>query len=99
MPYAFIQDLPITVEQYAVIRSEIGNDAPKGLVAHVVMRHDAGLRYVDVWDSQADWERFHDDKVQPAVRKMMATDGIVAPPQPAPHQTIDVIDTLVGPAN
>jgi hypothetical protein len=96
MTYAFIRDVPITEAQYSEVRAEIGDEAPKGLVAHLVLRQDDGLRYIDVWDSQADWDRFREERVDPAVRKMMAAHGITPPPAPLPQQAIDVIDAWVG---
>lgn len=96
MSYSFIQDVPIDENQYQEVRAAIGPDTPKGLIAHLVIRQDAGLRYIDVWDTQADWERFRDERVTPAVQRMMAAHGLPAPTSPAPNQSIEVIDTWVG---
>jgi hypothetical protein len=73
MPFSFIRDVPFNEEQYAEIRSEIGDEVPNGLVTHLAIRRDMGLRYIDVWDTEADWERFRDERVSPAVQKMMST--------------------------
>lgn len=96
MPYAYIRDVAFNEEQYAEVRSEIGDEVPKGLVSHVVVRRDKGLRYIDVWDTEADWERFRDERVVPAVQKMMSSHGIPQPSSPLPVEIIEVIDTMVG---
>jgi hypothetical protein len=96
MTYAFIRDVPITQAQYDEVRAGIGNEVPKGLVAHLAIRQDGGLRYIDVWDNEADWERFRDERVNPAVRKMMGAHGITPPAAPLPLQTIDVVHAWVG---
>ena len=96
MTYAFIRDVPIDETQYAEVRAAIGDDTPKGLIAHLVIRQDTGLRYIDVWDTEADWERFRDERVNPVVTKMMVAHGITPPATPLPLQTIDVIHAWVG---
>ena len=98
MPYAFIRDVPFNEEQYADIRAEIGDETPKGLVTHLAVRRSTGLRYIDVWDTQADWERFRDERVSPAVQKMMATHNIPQPTGPLPVEIIEVVDAMVGQA-
>jgi hypothetical protein len=52
------------------------------------------LRYIDVWDTEADWERFRDERVNPAVLKMMAAHGITPPP--LQMQAVDVVHAWVG---
>jgi hypothetical protein len=97
MSYAFIRDVPFNEKQYAEIRSEIGEEIPKGLVAHLAIRRSEGLRYIDVWDTQADWERFRDQRVSPAVQKMMSTHSFPPPTGPLPVEIIEVIDAMIGP--
>jgi hypothetical protein len=96
MPYAFIRDVPISERQYAEVKAAIGDEPPKGLIAHLVVRHSQGLRYIDAWDTEADWECFRDERVNPAVRAMMAAHGITPPATPLPQQPLDVIDAWVG---
>jgi hypothetical protein len=91
MSYAFIRDVPISEAQYAEVRAELGDASPKGLITHLVLRQDGGLRYIDVWDTEADWERFRDERVNPAVLKMMAGHGITPPATPLPMQVVEVV--------
>jgi hypothetical protein len=95
MTYGFVRDIPIDEDQYAELRSAIGPETPKGLVAHLVVRQKVGLRYIDVWDSEEDWDRFRDERVNPAVRAMMAAHGMSPPTVPLPQEQLDVIDTWV----
>jgi hypothetical protein len=96
MTYAFIRDVPFNEEQYGRIRTRIGDETPAGLVAHLVLRQEHGLQYVDVWESETDWERFLADRVMPAVRA--ATEAKEVPPPSAsfPSRLVDVIDAMVG---
>jgi len=73
--YAYIQDVPITLPVYRQIKEEIGEDVPGGLLVHLVIETQEGLRYVDVWESQADCERFFDERVHPAVDRVFARVG------------------------
>jgi hypothetical protein len=95
MTYGFVRDVPIDEEQYAELRSAIGQETPQGLVAHLVVRQTEGLRYIDVWTSEKDWVRFRDERVNPAVRALMAAHGMAPPAAPLPHETLDIIDTWV----
>ena len=53
MTYAFIQDVPADREMYAKIRAKLPTAAPAGLITHVVIEQESGLRYVDVWATEA----------------------------------------------
>ncbi len=75
MPYAFTQEVPINWPIYENIRSELGWETPPGLIAHLVIEIPNGLRYVDVWESKQDCDRFFADRVHPAVDKVFARAG------------------------
>ena len=84
MPYAFTQDVPIDAAVYRRILDGLGDDPPKGLIVHLaVERPEGGLRYVDVWESEADWDRFAEERLHPVVHPLLARrfDGNV-PPEP-----------------
>jgi hypothetical protein len=98
MTYAFIQDVPANDEIYAKIQAELGDVAPPGLVVHVVIRQPQGLRYVDVWNSKAEWERFQEDEVEPAVGRVLAGYGIPHDHSLVHVEEVDVIHTWVGAA-
>ena len=96
MTYGFVHDVPANEEMYREIRARIGDRRPDGLVAHIVMRRDEGLRYVDVWETQADWERFHDERVDPAVSAVLASYGLAHDPSIATFTEFDVVDAWIG---
>ena len=96
MTYAFIQDVPANEEMYAKIQAELGDVAPDGLVAHLVVRRDDGLRYIDVWEDRARWERFRDEQVEPAVGRVLAGYGIPHDHSMVQLEEIDVVHTWLG---
>jgi hypothetical protein len=96
MAYAFIQDVPADTSIYRQIVELLPAEAPPGMLVHVAIRTDSGLRYVDVWEDEAAWQRFRDDHVEPAVGRVLARHGIPHDHDAVPFEAIDVIDTWVG---
>jgi hypothetical protein len=73
-----------------------GDKPPKGLVLHLVARHEGSLRHFNVWESKGDCERYRTERVGPAVGKVLATAGITErPPEPAEHR-LDLVDLWAG---
>jgi hypothetical protein len=91
MPYAFVQDVPANEEIYVKIRALLPEQAP-GLQAHVVIKREGGLRYVEVWDDEASWLAFRDAHVEPAVDQVLASYGIPHDHSMVTTEPIDVID-------
>ncbi|MGW5924162.1 hypothetical protein ACWFPY_34660 [Nocardia fluminea] len=68
MVYAYIQDVPIGDELYHRIIEELGAEPLDGSLLHLcVRRDDGGLRYIDVWESEAHCARAFEDRIHPAV--------------------------------
>ena len=97
MPYAFIQDVPADEQLYAEIRTRMGDEAPKGLISHVaVPLESGGLRYLDVWDTAADWERFRDEVAEPIVGELLAARGLPHDHSLVRFEELQPIDVWVG---
>jgi hypothetical protein len=100
MTYAFIQDVPANAEMYAKIdariRASLPTDAPVGLISHVVIEQEAGLRYVDVWATREDWDRFRWDHVEPAVEGVLEEYGLPHDHDLVPITDITVLATWLG---
>ena len=84
MTYAFVQDVPIDREFYSRIVADLGDEPPKGLISHLaVERPEGGLRYIDVWESEEDWDRFAEERLHPVVHRMLrGIFGDQLPPEP-----------------
>jgi hypothetical protein len=96
MPYAFIEDVPAQEEHYAEVRAKLGDEPPDGLIAHIAVRHGEGLRYFDVWETEAAWLRFRDECVRPAVGEVFARHGVVPDEALVRFEEMHVIDTWLG---
>ena len=96
MTYAFIQDVPANAEIYSMIRAKLGTATPTGLIAHIVITRDAGLRYVDVWETEGDWQQYRDDHVEPAVAEVLASFGFPHDHSMVVTEQVEVIDVWLG---
>jgi hypothetical protein len=92
--YAFTQDVPIDEATYGRIVQGLGEEPPAGLISHVaVVLPEGGLRYIDVWESEADWDRFAEDRLHPVVHALLAeVFGEELPPEP-PRTSLVAIDS------
>lgn len=58
MTYVIVHDVPATWEQYEQSLRPLVEATPDGLILHAAGKTDEGYRTVDVWESEAAWERF-----------------------------------------
>lgn len=97
MAYAFTQDVPIDAAFYKRITDGLGDAPPEGLIIHIaVERPEGGLRYIDVWESEHDWDRFAENRLHPVVHPLLGEIfGDEPPPEPA-RTPLPVIHTWRG---
>jgi hypothetical protein len=91
MTYAFTYDVPITTEIYARIKEGLGPERPPGLIAHLTLQIENGLRYIDVWQSKDDFEVFAESRLHPVVHPILEGMLGFVPPEPS-HTMLDVVD-------
>jgi hypothetical protein len=91
MTYAFTYDVPITTEIYGRIKEGLGPERPPGLIAHLALQIENGLRYIDVWQSKDDFEAFAESRLHPVVHPILEGMLGFVPPEPS-HTVLDVID-------
>lgn len=94
MPFACFYEVPADEHTYRLVKEEIGGEPAKGLVAHLVVKSAGGLGHIGVWDSQEDWYRFRDERVRPAVSRVLSAAGRTQPPPAPEEQILDVVDVL-----
>lgn len=91
MTYALTYDVPITTEIYARIKEGLGPERPPGLIAHLTLQIENGLRYIDVWHSKDDFEVFAESRLHPVVHPILEGMLGFVPPEPS-HTMLDVVD-------
>ncbi len=70
MTYAYVQDVAEQWENYERLAAALGDDVPDGLIVHAAGPTDSGFRIIELWESQAAWERFREERLRPAVRRI-----------------------------
>lgn len=79
------------------VKAEIGDERPKGLLVQLVAKRAEGcLRHFNVWKSREDLQRFQEERVQPAVSKVLAGIGVTEPPARPPVKEMDLIDVITN---
>lgn len=67
MAYAYVKDVPASWEQYKRVASSLIEPRPTGLILHMAGPTDEGVRIIDLWDSEAAWERYRTERLEPAI--------------------------------
>jgi hypothetical protein len=89
MVHAYTQDVGIDTDMYRRITEALGDTPMDGLLLHLVVRNPAGgLRYIDVWESEAQCARAFDERIHPAVDTAF---GGRRPPEPVLTR-LDVVE-------
>ena len=67
-------------------------DKPAGLIVHTAGFTAEGVfRIFDVWETEADWERFRDERLMPIVERVMSEGGGAPPAREYTYELHDVI--------
>jgi hypothetical protein len=96
MTHAFSYEVPATEQMYRQVKQAIGDQEPEGLVVHLVVQVEGGLRHVEVWDSKEDWDRFHDERVEPALHQVLTAAGFAQMPPDPPVEELALVDVWLG---
>jgi len=96
MPILMTMDLPVTRADVEALSEQLGvrGDPPSGLIVHTATETAGGVHIIDIWDSQADFERFQKDRLNPAMEKFLRERGITMdgpPPEPTYEEAFDVV--------
>ena len=74
MAVAVLNRLQISRKQYRSVMEDLDLERqPSEALAHVAYFEDDGLRVLDVWRSEADWERFRDERLAPTLERLKIT--------------------------
>lgn len=96
MSYACSYEVPATIEMYREVRRLIGDEPAAGMLAHVVVRSESGLRHLEVWETEAAWSRFQAIRVGPAVHEVLRAAGFTEMPPEPPIEELELVDVQLG---
>jgi quinol monooxygenase YgiN len=91
LPYAFVQDVASSWEQYQRFAAALVEPAPAGLILHVAGPTDEGFRIIDVWESKDAWEAFRAQHLAPAIAAL----GGPSRPEPT-FRDLDPAHVVIG---
>jgi hypothetical protein len=83
MSVVLLLELPgMTPEIYDAINERMGfpGTVPEGLLTHIAGIEETGMRFVDVWESEEQFERFLQERLLPAMGEIDGQ-GPVSPPR------------------
>ena len=62
----------VTPEQYEKLRnaSNFDTETPRGAIFHTAASDKKGLRIVDIWETESDFNNFIDKKIMPEVKRL-----------------------------
>jgi hypothetical protein len=74
-----------TLELLDAVTEEMGVDAdpPKGMIVHVHYEENGQIHIFDIWDSEADYQDFAENRLGPAMAKVAQQQGVPLPPPDA----------------
>jgi hypothetical protein len=77
-------------EWYERLSAQLGDRRPDGLLVHVAGEHDGNLRVIEVWQSEDDYRRFREERLVPALTKLMGPDAVSSRWPPPGLEPMDV---------
>jgi hypothetical protein len=96
MTHACSYEVPASEQMYREVKRAIGDELPEGLVVHLVLQAEHGLRHIEVWDSKKAFDRFQLERVEPALHQVLTAAGFSQmPPGPAVEE-LAFVDVWIG---
>jgi hypothetical protein len=85
MPWVQIQKpTHATWSDYEKVQQVVGSDPPDGLIYHAAGEQPGGQwQAVSVWESEAHFNRFRDERLAPAIREALGNEMLEAGPPPS----------------
>lgn len=100
MAVAFVSEFDVepgdrSTPVYDAVNQRLGvaDDPPAGLVLHTAGFAGDVFRVFDVWETQADAQRFYDELLTPLVKQVQEEQGLEGGP-PARQYAYELIDVL-----
>jgi hypothetical protein len=80
-----------TLDQYDQVIKKMGltpgGPLPEGAISHWVAQTDDGIRVVDVWETQEQFDRFSREQIQPFTQEV----GFAGPPEVRTYQVHNLL--------
>lgn len=83
-----------TDEMYDAVEAELGvrDDVPDGLICHTAGATAGGnYRFFDVWESKEAYESFRENRLLPALRKVIGEEALASAPTSEVYELHDLL--------
>ena len=97
MTVVMTMDLPVSRADLEALSADLGthDNPPDGLIVHIATATSDGVHVMDIWESEAAFEKFRDDQLMPSMVKYMTEKNMSM--DEAPHPTLDeAFDVIRG---
>lgn len=76
----------VPIQMLDEVTAEVGGEdsPPPGLILHTHYEEDGRVHITDVWESQEDFEKFNEEQLTPAVRRVAEAHGVDLSQGPGP---------------
>jgi hypothetical protein len=91
-------DLPVDRAALEAVSESMGvrEDPPDGLIVHVLTEISDGVHVVDVWESEAAFQAFTEQRLMPALQAVLGDRGISLDPATLKPTFDDAFDLVRG---
>ena len=91
MAWAYVQTVDdVGLDAYDAVAKEIGEEQPEGAIVHVAGVYEGKLRIMEVWESEAHYRRFREERLAPALAKLMGPEAFSSEWPPAGLEPMEV---------
>ncbi len=86
----------VTLEQALAVSKEVGGaeEPPAGGISHTMIVDGGRVKSFDVWESEEAMNTFAEQRLIPAIMKVMAQFGMEGPPPPPDQQIFEAHDAM-----
>jgi hypothetical protein len=89
------EGVPIEMLDAVTDEMDVDGNPPDGMLIHVHYEQDGRAQIVDVWDSQESYERFAEQRLDPAVDKVAGERGFARPTMGTDTTTVHDVHRVV----
>jgi hypothetical protein len=93
--WAYVQTVDsVDLQGYDAISAEIGEETPTGAIWHAAGLYEGKLRILEVWESEDAYRRFREERLAPALNKVMGPEAAVRDWPPPGFEPMQVHNLL-----
>lgn len=97
MAWAYVQTIEgADLGRYEAVGAEIGTETSSGAIIHAAGLYEGKLRVIEVWESEDAYRRFRDERLTPALQKVIGPEAVSSDWPPPGLEPMEVHNLLQG---